>query len=95
MIAFSYNDRNAPILNHLLFDAMAIAITSMNSALKKYSSNDHADPTRVSALIQAAGLLLAASTSGAGFIKGSGVIDLGPARLLCTEALFAILGLSV
>ena len=54
--------------------------------------NDHADPSRVSALIQAAGLLLTASTSGAGFIKGSGMIDLGPARLLCTEALFAILG---
>jgi hypothetical protein len=71
---------------------MAVAIDSMNSALKKYSSIDHADPTRVSALIQASGLLLSASTSGAGFTKGAGMIDLGPARLQCTEALFAVLG---
>ena len=101
VIAFSYNDRDSPILNHRLFDAMAVAIDSMNCALKKYSSIDHADPTRVSVLIQAAGLLLAASTSGAGFTKSASsanensVIDLGPARLLCTEGLFGILGSAV
>jgi len=101
VIAFSYNDRDAPILNRRLFDAMAVAIESMNCALKKYSSIDHADPTRVSVLIQAAGFLLAASTSGAGFTKSSSsakensMIDLGPARLLCTEGLFGILGSAV
>ena len=101
VIAFSYNDRDAPILNRRLFDAMAVAIESMNCALKKYSSIDHADSTRVSVLIQAAGLLLAASTSGAGFTKSSSsakensMIDLGPARLLCTEGLFGVLGSAV
>ncbi|KAL7535755.1 hypothetical protein ACHAXR_007187, partial [Thalassiosira sp. AJA248-18] len=102
VIAFSYDGPDAPILNRRLFDAVAIAMDSLNSALKKFSSIDHADPTRVSSLIQAAGLLLAASTSGAGFTKGaassedgSSSIDLGPARLQCTEALFGILGSTV
>ena len=99
VIAFSYDSNDAPILNPKLFDAMAIAIDSMNTALKKYSSIDHADPTRSSSLIQAAGLLLAASTSGAGHKKdtnaANSTIDLGPERLHCTEALFAILGSAV
>jgi len=102
VIAFSYDDQDAPILNQRLFDSMAVAIDSMNSALKKYSSIDHADPTRASSLIQAAGLLLAASTYGAGFTKGAVLdedgsisIDLGPARLQCTESLFAVLGSAV
>lgn len=96
VIALSYNDRDAPILNQRLYDSLAAAMDSMTTALKKYSSIDHADPTRSSSLIQAAGFLLAATTSGSGFSKlaksENNAIDLGPARLQCTEALFGILG---
>jgi proteasome component ECM29 len=96
VIALSYDDRDAPILNERLYDSLAVAMNSMTTALKKYSSIDHADPTRSSSLIQAAGFLLAATTSGSGFSKlaksESNSIDLGPARLQCTEALFGILG---
>ncbi|KAL9182267.1 hypothetical protein ACHAXT_012919 [Thalassiosira profunda] len=100
--AFSYDSQDAPVLDARLFDAVAIALDEMNAALKRFSSIDHADPTRATALVQAAGLLLAASTSGAGFTKGetpetngSNTVDLGPARLQCTEALFAVLGSAV
>ena len=106
--AFSYNGRDAPALGPELFDAMVIVTEQMRLALKKFSSIDHADPARASSLIRAAGLLLAASTSGAGFARvgdgsstvvgggGNGdsdsAVDLGPARLECVEALFGILG---
>jgi proteasome component ECM29 len=86
VIALSYDGRDAPALDERLYDSLAAAMNSMTSALKKYSSIDHADPTRSFALIQAAGLLLAATTS------GSGVSNIGPARLQCVEALFGVLG---
>ena len=94
VVSFSYDNKDAPILNPRLHDAVAFALNEMNSALRKFNSIDHVDPTRVSTLIRAAGLLLAASTSGAGSRSNDEKvsIDLGPARLQCTEALFAILG---
>ncbi|KAL7549336.1 LOW QUALITY PROTEIN: hypothetical protein ACHAWF_012606 [Thalassiosira exigua] len=102
VVAFSYKSPDALILNVKLFDSTANAIDSMNKSLKQYSSIDHADPTRATFLIEAAGLLLAASTFGAGFTKGksasqdsNGSVDLGPARLQCVEALFGILGSAV
>ena len=100
VICFSYHDHNAPVLHHKLYDAVAVAFDAITSALKKFSGLDHCDATRISSLIRAAGLLLASSTSGAGFKKAggqavaseSGSVDLGPARIQCTEALFGILG---
>eukprot|EP00804_Cyclotella_cryptica_P020845 CCRYP_011471-RA/>CCRYP_011471-RA protein AED:0.17 eAED:0.17 QI:1356/1/1/1/1/1/5/334/2365 len=97
MIAFGYSCQDAPILDSHLYQAMAIALDGMNNSLKKYSSIDHADPTRVSSLIRASGVLLAASTSGAGHFEKAcpNHIDLGPARLQCVESLFAVLGSAV
>lgn len=86
VVAMSYDDRDAPILNERLYDSLAGTMESMTAAVKKYSSIDHADPTRSNSLIQAAGFMLAATTS------GSGLPNLGPARLQCIEALFGVLG---
>ena len=86
VVALSYDDRDAPILNERLYDSLAGTMESMTAAVKKYSSIDHADPTRSNSLIQAAGFMLAATTS------GSGLPNLGPARLQCIEALFGVLG---
>ena len=86
VVAMSYDDRDAPILNERLYDSLAVTMESMTAAVKKYSSIDHADPTRSNSLIQAAGFMLAATTS------GSGLPNLGPARLQCIEALFGVLG---
>jgi len=80
VIAFSYDGQDAPILNKKLFDAVAIALDKMNASLKKFASIDHADANRSASLIQASGLLLAASTSGAGSSITSekdGLIGLG------------------
>lgn len=94
VISFSYDGHDAPILNTFLYEGFALALNELNSALKKFNSIDHADPTRASTLIRAAGVLLAASTSGAGSRSNTEdvSVDLGPARLQCTEALFSILG---
>jgi len=97
VIAFSYDGQDAPNLNKKLFDAVAIALGKMNASLKKFSSIDHADANRAVSLIEASGLLLAASTSGAGSsnTKEDGFVGLGGARLQCVDSLFGILGSAV
>jgi proteasome component ECM29 len=67
----------------------------MHNSLRRYASIDHADPTRSISLINASGVLLAASTSGAGHKSESADINLGPARLQCVESLFNVLGSAV
>lgn len=86
MIAFDYTSRDAPILDPRLYLPMAVALTGLNKSLGRFSSIDHADPTRTASLIDASGMLLAASTSGAGSS------NLGPSRLECVESLFSING---
>lgn len=98
VIAFSYEGQDAPILNKELFDAVAVALDQTNVSLKKFASIDHADANRSASLIQASGLLLAASTAGAGSASNSqdnAVIGLGGARLQCVDSLFNILGSAV
>ena len=90
VIAFSYDGKDAPVLNKKLFDGVAVALDKMNASLKRFASIDHADANRSASLIQASGLLLAASTSGAGSSTG-----LGGARLQCVDSLFEILGSAV
>lgn len=86
MIAFGYTSHDAPVLDSRLFESMSVALSGINESLKRFSSIDHADSTRASSLIQAAGILLAASTSGAG------AINIGQSRLQCVESLFSIVG---
>eukprot|EP00986_Skeletonema_menzelii_P019099 scaffold27064_cov167-Skeletonema_menzelii.AAC.1 len=98
VIAFSYEGQDAPNLNKKLFDAVAVALDKMNASLKKFASIDHADANRAESLIQASGLLLAASTSGAGSSNASekdGTVGLGGSRLQLVDSLFGILGSAV
>lgn len=98
MIAFGYNGQEAPALDPRLYGSMAVVLDEMNSALKKFSSIDHADPTRASSLIHAAGVLLAASSTGAGVTSSASPtssVELGPSRLQCIESLFAVVGSAV
>jgi proteasome component ECM29 len=93
-IALSYSEDDAPILDQKLYDGTAAALTQLTTALKKYGNGDHADAPRASKLAHAAGICLAASTSGAGSVSSTDSINLGPARLECVAALFALLGSS-
>jgi proteasome component ECM29 len=98
VIGFSYEGQDAPILNKELFDAVAVALDQTNVSLRKFASIDNADANRSASLIQASGLLLAASTAGAGSASNSqdnAVIGLGGARLQCVDSLFNILGSAV
>ena len=90
--AFGYSSQDAPILDNRLFEPMAAAMSCLTESLKRFSSIDHADTTRLSSLINAAGILLAASTIGAGHRNDSSKIDLGPARLQCVHTIFDIVG---
>ncbi|CAB9497586.1 associated protein ECM29 homolog [Seminavis robusta] len=92
--AFAYDSLDAPILDQRMYEASASAIGNLASGLKKFSSIDHVDAPRVAKIVKAAGICLAASTSGAGVVSNSknGSLDLGPARLTCVEALFSLLG---
>ena len=95
VIAFGYSAQDAPILDPRLYEAMAIALNEMNRSMIRFSSIDHADPTRTASLARASGVLLAASTSGSGHQTVASAIDLGPARLQCIESLFTIIGSAV
>lgn len=86
MIAFGYVGKDAPTLDSRLHESTAVALTGVIESLKRFSSIDHADSTRISSLVRAGGVLLAASTSGAGSK------NLGTSRLLCVESLFSVLG---
>lgn len=86
IIAFGYASQDAPVLDSHLYESMSVALWGMNESLRHFSSIDHADSTRASSLIQAAGILLAASTSGAG------AVNIGHSRLQCVESLFSIVG---
>lgn len=77
------------------FNASQLKRMPLSNVLYRFSSIDHSDATRAGSLIEAAGLLLAASTSGAGHTQSGTEVDLGPTRLQCVEALFAILGSTV
>jgi proteasome component ECM29 len=100
-IALSYTSDDAPILDPQLYPGTTAALIKLWKSIQKYGNGDNANAPRASKLAHAAGICLAASTSGAGF-DGSGttasvVVDevvyhLGPARLLCVEALFSLLG---
>lgn len=96
VIAFSYEGQDAPNLNKKMFDAVAIALDKMNASLKRFASIDHADANRAASLTQASGLLLAASTSGAGSSNSQkDGVGLGGARLRLVDSLFGILGSAV
>ena len=86
-IALSYDSIDAPILNPRLYEGAASALCDLELALKRFGNGDHTDPIRASSLAQAAGVALAASTSGAG---STGVANIGSARTQCVDALFAL-----
>ena len=87
-IALSYSADDAPILDERLYAGTTAALVKLATSLRKYGNGDHADATRTTKLVHAAGICLASSTSGAGS-TGS---NLGAARLDCVEALFSLLG---
>ena len=93
-IALSYKGVDAPILDPRVYTGTTSALTFLNVALRKYSNGDHTDATRTSALAHAAGLVLASSTSAAGYVSdgSKGNRSVGPARIQCVDALFTLIG---
>ena len=88
-IALSYDSIDAPRLSPLLYEGMASALLDLDVALKRFGNGDHMNPIRASSLARAAGLALAASTSGAGSTDAT---NIGSARIQCVGALFELIG---
>jgi proteasome component ECM29 len=92
-IALSYDTINAPILDSRLFEGSTTVLVYLERAIRKYGNGDYCDAPRASTLAQAAGVVLAATTSGAGFVStDSERLNLGAARLQCVDALFSLIG---
>lgn len=95
-LALSFDTVDAPVLDRKLYEGTSSALNELAKALQKFSSNDHLDSFRASKLAHAVGKCLAASTSGAGSISETNDVgsafNLGPARLVCAEALMDLLG---
>lgn len=95
-IALSYDGVDAPILDSRLYGGTTKALALLDTALRKYSDGDHTDETRASALGHAAGIVLAASTSAAGYVSDDAAANrsVGPARIQCVDAIFNMIGSS-
>jgi len=100
-IALSYDDVDAPVMDERLHPSTASALCSLDTALRKYGNGDHTNASRASSLARAAGVALAASTSGSGLKNNTvnddnshGAIGVGPVRLKCVDALFNLIGSS-
>lgn len=93
-IALSYDGVDAPILDSRVYGGTTSALTLLDVALRKYGNGDHTDETRASTLAHAAGVVLAASTSAAGYVSEDSTTkrSVGPARIQCVDALFALVG---
>ena len=89
-IALSYDTIDTPVLDKRLYAGVEHILTQLDVALRKFGNGDHTDPTRVSALAEAAGQALAASTTGSGHASEDS--QLGPKRLTCVDALFSLVG---
>ena len=96
-IALSYDGVDAPILDTHIYVGTTIALTQLDVALRKYGNGDNADSTRSSVLAHAVGVVLAASTSAAGYVSTDSTDlamnrSVGPARIQCVDALFSLIG---
>jgi proteasome component ECM29 len=96
-IALSYDGVDAPILDPRIYAGTTRTLTQLDLALRKYGNGDHTDSTRTSVLAHAAGIVLAASTSAAGYLStdsrdSSANRSVGPARIQCVDALFSLIG---
>lgn len=91
-IALSYGGVDAPILDPCIYVGTTIALTQLDLALRKYGNGDHTDSIRSSVLAHAVGIVLAASTSAAGYVSTDAERSVGPARIQCVDALFSLIG---
>jgi proteasome component ECM29 len=94
-IAFSYDGMDAPLLDSRLHNGSATVLNQLAAALVKYGNGDSTDASRAAKLAKAAGDSLSASTSGSGVVAVNATGEdagLGPARVKCADALFALLG---
>jgi proteasome component ECM29 len=96
-IALSYGGVDAPILDPRIYVGTTIALTQLDLALRKYGNGDHTDSIRSSVLAHAVGIVLAASTSAAGYVSTDSIDSavnrsVGPARIQCVDALFSLIG---
>lgn len=89
-IAFSYEEQDAPILQDALIPGATIVLSKLSDAIRKFGNGDKIDVPRVSKLMKAAGMCLAATTATAGHVDET--TALGEARQKCVEALFLMLG---
>jgi hypothetical protein len=96
-ILLSYDGVDAPILDPRIYAGTTSTLTQLDLALRKYGHGDHTDSTRSSVLAHAAGIVLAASTSAAGYVSTDSTDSavnrsVGPARIQCIDALFSLIG---
>jgi proteasome component ECM29 len=93
-IALSFDGNDAPLLDTRIYAGTTSVLTSLDTALRKYGNGDHTDEARASSLANAAGIVLAASTSAAGFVADNSTPNrnVGPARIQCVDALFSLIG---
>jgi len=90
-IAFDHDTIDAPVLEEQLYTPVSYALDQCHSSLSRYGGSDHLNSNRCSSTAEAAGLLLAASTSASGCSNDS-PLGIGPNRLKCVDGLFALLG---
>ena len=89
-IALSYDTIDAPKLDRRLVGGASVALERVSRALRKYGHGDFVDAPRVSRVVQTASIVLAATTC---IADGDGSVEnLGPARIQCSDAIFALLG---
>lgn len=84
-IALSYHGISAPVLDSHLNESCSVVLSELTEAIAKYGHGDFMDSFRLTKLVRAAGICLAATTIGDG---------LGSARLLCVNSMFNLLGSS-
>jgi hypothetical protein len=96
-IALSYGGVDAPILDPRIYVGTTRALTQLDLALCKSGNGDYTDSIRSSVLAHADGIVLAASTSAAGYVSADSTDSavnqsVGPARIQCVDALFSLIG---
>jgi proteasome component ECM29 len=93
-IALSYDCTDAPILDPRLYECCTFVLATQAEALTSFGRGDLMDPSRATRIVHAAGLCLAATTSGSGVVqdKMGWPVNLGSARADCVNTLFELLG---
>eukprot|EP00977_Amphora_coffeiformis_P014885 scaffold4242_cov175-Amphora_coffeaeformis.AAC.9 len=90
-VALSYPHKDAPALHPKLSSSLNTILSNIADALKTHKDGEATDAPRITKLVEAAGLCLAATTSH----DSSEGNRLGSSRIACLESLMSLLGSGV